>query len=80
MTLITHQDFNDVGGLSMDNEIKVLLDEAEGMMDKRYVEGSHKVGRRVNPNHFNFLRAVRLSNNTRIRLLSLIVRGRNNGV
>ena len=60
----------------MDDEIKVLLDEAEEMMDKRYIEGSHKVGRRVNPDQFNPLRTVRLSNSTRIRLLSLIVRGK----
>jgi len=59
----------------MDNEIQVLLDEAEEMMDKIYIEGSHKVGRRVNPDQFNPLRNVRLSNKTRIKLLSLIVRG-----
>jgi len=58
----------------MDNEIQVLLDEAEEMMDKRYIEGSHKAGRRVNPDQCNSLRNVRLSNKTRIKLLSLIVR------
>ena len=44
----------------MDDEIQVLLDEAEEMMDKRYIEGSHKAGRRVNPDQCNSLRNVRL--------------------
>jgi hypothetical protein len=64
------------GGILMDNEIKTLLKEAEAMLNRKFIEGSHKEGRRVDPVTVNRLGNVQLSNNTRVRLMSLVVRGR----
>jgi len=57
----------------MENNVKLLLTEAEEMLNKRFIEGSHKPGRRIDPVSVNRLHNVRLSDNTRRRLMKLLV-------